>query len=438
MRGVAAVLYGSSYGATVTTSYTSNVACLVLPANKHAVGEMIDYTDTTNSEDGSISVNDSTGKQVCVVFTTALCSYQAGVTYTAIVSNTGQALTYNLVRRDDTSSATCDTPSSTTPGGPSSATTFTTAITARCYRVAAASTDDMWFDVRTTAPAPTGAILMVTDGTGTRVCSFTTICQTTGSTDYQVIAISSDYAGTKVIGHLDTWQMATAAGPAAACAANQVSVNGWAPTSVTLNETTTAYCATISLQTFQTFDIYDAVAGNGAQPLINVYPLTPWKSPYGLTDGICYGGSCSTSSSAVGQAIVLVSLYGAQSPVSVTEQGVCGTGCTRPAAATISAISPASQPAGPADQVTITGTGLTLGTTVMLATAGNPVVIGYGISRPVSVSADGTSLTVQLDTSNITPGEYDIMLNSDSTVSTSAPNYLSNAYTVTAAPTVAS
>jgi hypothetical protein len=133
---------------------------------------------------------------------------------------------------------------------------------------------------------------------------------------------------------------------------------------------------------------------------------------------------------------VLVSLYGAQSPVSLTEQGVCSVGCTRPPAPTISTISPARQPAGTADRVTITGTGLNLGTTVMLATGGNPVVIG-SISQPVSVSADGTSLTVRLDTSAITPGEYDVMLNADYSIPTSSPNYLSNAYTVTAAPTVA-
>jgi hypothetical protein len=194
----------------VTTSYTSNYVCLSLPAAKHAVGEMVDYSDTTNTEDGGIAINDPTGKQACLVLTTALCTYQAGVDYTAILSNTGQAQTYNLVRRDDTSSATCATPASTTPGGASSATTFTSAITARCYRVSAAATDDMWFDVRTAAPYPAGAILSVTDGTGTRVCSFVTICQTSGSTDYRVIAIASDYTGTSYAGHLDTWQMATA------------------------------------------------------------------------------------------------------------------------------------------------------------------------------------------------------------------------------------
>ncbi|WP_034271715.1 IPT/TIG domain-containing protein [Actinospica robiniae] len=427
--------YGSSFGATVTTSYTSNYACLTLPADKHAVGEMVDYTDTTNTEDGGISINDSAGDQACLVLITSLCTFQPGVTYTAILSNSGQAQTYDLVRRDDTSSATCSTPASLTPGAPSTATNFTSAITAHCYRVSAAATDDMWFDVRTTAPYPAGAILAVTDGTGALVCNFVTICQTDGSTDYQVIAIASGYAGTTIAGHLDTWQMATAAGPAAVCAANQLSVDGWGPTSLKLTESAPAYCATISLSTFQSFDVYDAVSGNGAQPLIDVYPLNPWKPPYSFTDGICFGSDCNTASDS-GEAIVLVSLNGAQSPVNLTEQGVCGSGCTRPAAPTISAISPARQPAGTAQKVTVTGTNLNLGTTVMLATAGNPVAYA-SISQPVSVSADGTSLTVLLNTSAVTPGKYDVMLNADYTIPTTSPNYLSNAYTVTAAPTAA-
>ena len=62
-----------------------------------------------------------------------------------------------------------------------------------------------------------------------------------------------------------------------------------------------------------------------------------------------------------------------------------------------------------------------------------PTRSGSTCSTPVSVNAAGTEVTVDLNTSTITPGLYDIMLNADFSQSVTAPNYLSGAYTVTAA-----
>jgi hypothetical protein len=428
--------FGGSWGARVKTSFTSNVACVSIPASQHSTGEMIDYADTTNTEDGDISVNDATGTPVCQVFTTATCTYTAGVTYTAIVSNSGQNQTYHFVRRDVTQSAPCAAAASTTVGGPSTGFNLTSDIDATCYRVTTdAASDDMWFDVRALAPYPAGAILLITDGAGTSVCpSFASLCQISGSTDYQVITIASGYAGVTIPVHLDTWQVTTSAGPAAQCAANPLSVNGWAPISGTLTESDTAYCATVSYQPDQDFDVYSALPDG--TPLIDVYPLSGWSPAYPYS-GICAGGfdgeQCTTPD-ASGTAVLLVTLRGSQSPTNFTVQGVCILSCTgRPGPATISTISPDSQPAGTANEVTVTGTNLNLGTEVMLATAGDPVS-GYWISTPVSVNAAGTQVTVVLNTSAVTPGTYDIMLDADYYESVTSPGYLSGAYTVTAAP----
>lgn len=425
--------FGGTWGATVTTSPISNYACLSLPASQHSIGEMIDYADTTNTEDGGIAIDDPTGAQACQIFTTGTCKYQAGVNYTAILSNTGQNQTYHLVRRDVTQSATCAAPASTDVGGPSTGFALTSALDTTCYRVTAAATDDMWFDVRTLAPYRTGAILIVTDASGAGLCLFATLCQLTGSTDYQVITDTDGYAGISVSAHLDTWRMATASGPAAPCQANALSVNGWAPVSGTLTESATAYCATISVQPNEDFSIYGMDSAiSPAAPLISVYALSNWG---GFNGTLCRGfGSCSTGS-ATGEALLVVGLYGAESPTDFTVQGVCSFGCTgRPGPATISAISPASQPSGSSNEVTVTGTNLNLGTEVMLANNGNPVSLSW-ISQPVSVSADGTALTVMLDTSAVTPGLYDVMLDANYSVPTTSPNYLVGAYTVTAAPT---
>ena len=99
----------------------------------------------------------------------------------------------------------------------------------------------------------------------------------------------------------------------------------------------------------------------------------------------------------------------------------------------MTAISPASQQAGPADQIVITGSGLNLGTQVAFqsesAGAGSATY-----ASQISVNAAGTELTVQLDSQNMTPGEYDVILNGVGyTTGTAGPGYLPNAYTVTAA-----
>ncbi|WP_326855512.1 hypothetical protein [Actinocrinis sp.] len=424
--------FGGSWGATATTSPVSNYACLSIPASQHSTGEMVDYADTTNTEDGGIAIDDPTGAQDCLIFTTGTCKYQAGVNYTAILSNTGQNQTYELVRRDVTQSAQCSTPASTDVGGPSTGFTLDSALDTTCYRVTAAATDDMWFDVRTLAPYPAGAILIVTDGSGTNLCMFSRLCQLTGSTDYQVITDTLAYGGFSVAAHLDTWRLATASGPAAQCQAHQLSVNGWAPVSGTLTESTTAYCATIPVQPDEDFSVVGMTSPPASTPLLGTYNLANWGTYYA---SVCSGfGDCFTSS-ATGQAVLIVSLYGgAESPTGFTIQGLCKFGCTgRPGPATISAISPAAQQAGDSDEVTVTGTNLDLGTEVMLATSGNPVSTNW-ISQPVSVNADGTRLTVRLDTSAVTPGLYDVMLDANYSVPTSSPNYLVGAYTVTAAP----
>ena len=436
--------FGGSYGAQVKLTATSDVGCLSIPAAQHSVGEMIDYSNTANTVNGAIYINDPTGKQACVGNTTAVCSYTAGVAYTALVittSKTGD--TYNIVRRDVSQTANCSTPSSTTVGGPSSGLVLTSDLYAACYRVTGATTDKWWFDARTQAPGTAGAVLEVTNSSGAIICrQWGESCNVTGSTSYQAIVIASNYAGISIAGHVDAWKVGTASGWASQCTAHQLSANGWAPLSATLTETSSAYCAEVAVKPLQNFGIYGTATGSGlSDPWINMYTTADWTSNGGL--GLCYGTNygqfgftCGTQSTdPAGEAVMLVTPYTAPAPVGFTIQGVCQNGCaTPPATATISSISPSTGVAG-SSKVVIKGTNLTLGTQVALASNGSSAGAS---SSPVSVNSAGTALTVFLNTTSVTPGSYDIVLNSVGySVGTPSPGYLPGAYTVTPAPVVA-
>ena len=436
--------FGGSYGAQVKLTAVSDVSCLSIPAAQHSVGEMIDYSNTANSVNGAIYINDLTGKQACVGATTAVCSYTAGVAYSALVITTSNAGdTYDIVRRDVSQTASCATPSSTTVGGPSSGLVLTSDLYAACYRVTGATTDKWWFDERTQAPGTEGAVLEVTNSSGAIICrQWGESCNVTGSTSYQAIVIASNYAGISIAGHIDAWKVGTASGWASQCTAHQLSANGWAPLSATLTETSSAYCAEVAVKPLQNFGIYGTATGSSpSNPWINMYTTADWTTNGGI--GFCYGTNygqfgftCGTQSTdPAGEAVMLVTPSAAPTPVGFTIQGVCQNGCaTPPAAATISSISPATGVAA-LNKVVINGTNLTLGTQVALASNGSSAGAG---SSPVSVNAAGTALTVLLNTTSVTPGKYDIVLNSVGySVGTPSPGYLPGAYTVTPAPVVA-
>src|SRR5579884_3307199 len=433
--------FGGSWG--VQTSLDPSIwgRCFTIPANAHSTGEMIDYANTANNVNAGVTVNDPTGKQVCLGNSLAFCSYQAGVAYTALLqSSSGVTDTYELVRRDVSSTAPCGAPASTTVGAPSTSLMLTSDLDAACFRVAAAATDRWWMDVRAVAPDKAGAVLVVTDPTGKIVCRQWGIsCNVTGSAGYQVVVIASGYTDVPIPAHVDVWKVGTASGWSSQCTAHPLSVTGFPVQNGTLTETSTAYCAVVPVQPSQGFGIYGSDTATGVNTVwISSYLPSDWTNGIGLCQGVNYGSfgfTCSTQSNdPAGDAVFIVTPGGAPTPVSYTMQGVaCRIVCNGipTVQATISSVSPAQGAVG-VDRITITGTGLTLGTRVNLAS--NYSVVSNG-DRPVSVSPDGTSLTVDLYTYGVTPGKYDMVLDySTYTVGTPSPGYLPNAFTVTAAP----
>ncbi|TDU05160.1 hypothetical protein EDD99_3662 [Streptomyces sp. 846.5] len=427
--------FGGSWGATVPLTASSDVKCLSIPANQHSTGEMIDYTNNANKVDGNISVNDPTGKQICIGTSTTICTYKPGVTYTALVQVIGVADTYRIVRRDVSQTASCPAPASTTVGGPSTGFLLTSALDARCIRVSAAAADKIWAGTRADHAGKAGALLLVADAAGQYVCrQWGVSCTVTGSTSYQVIVIAAGYAGIAIPAHVDTWRVGTAAGWAPECTAHPLSANGFAPRSGSLSETSTAYCAVVQLPTSELLGFAIATQPGYGAPNIKMFDSTDWTNQLGLCG---YGGGldnfpfqCETQSSTPGQSVMLLTPGASPTPLSYTLQGVCTQNCPTPRAVlTLSSLSPASGPAGPANQVVVHGTGLTLGTSLELATNGSPVAS----LTPLAAGADGTSLTAVVNTTGVTPGHYDLLPYGYAySGGTPNPQYLPGAYTVTA------
>jgi len=450
--------FGGTWGATVTITQFTDVRCLVIPAGQHSAGEMIDYSNAANVVDGEIDVRDPAGNEICTGNSTAICAYQPGTTYTALVSSTNpDGDTYHLVRRDVSRTAKCAAPASTTIGGPSTTFTLTSDLDTVCYRVTAATADKLWFDVRTvgnTPPPPPGsgsaassAVLQVTNASGAIVCSqYSTPpgCRATGSADYQLIVTAEGYAGIAITTHLDAWRVATASGWAAGCTSHSVNAAGnWGPVSLTLTEQAAGYCALVNgLEPIQSFSIFGTDSAPGQEtPFVNIYSNWDWTQSF--SNGMCgqgnvgqFGFECATNQEQnLSQGILLVAPGSAQSPTAVTMWGVCASECSAPTqTSALTAVSPASQPAG-SNTVVITGTHLTMATQFQLLGNSGPAATG----TTVSVNAAGTKLTLLLNTSGVPTGTYNAWL---SQVSCSPPvpctGYLPNAYTVTAAPAAAS
>lgn len=423
--------FGGSWGATVkTVAGQNNYDCLSIPADQHSTGEMIDYADTTNSEDGDIAVYGPTGTQACLILTTGGCSYQTGVAYDAILNNSGQTQTYDLVRRDISSTATCAAPASTAPGGASTATDLTSDLDTQCYRITAAAADDVLFSATASSAGSATVTLQVADPTGAIVCREwgVTPCQLNGSASYQALVTATGYAGVTIASQLDSWIVSTASGWASQCTAHALSINGWAAVNGTFTQSAAGYCAVISYQPNQSFSVL-GVMDNGTQtPWTDVYTSADWGQSPGF--GLCNSttaGLCQTNGlTSAGQAVLLVTPKNVPYPAQYAIQGVCDSGCTDPIGAeTVTSISPATQQAGPANKIVLTGTNLTLGDSIEFET---PSTLGQGTYAGVAaVNATNTQLTLELNSTGMAPGVYGVY--------DGFQVLLANAYTVTAAPT---
>jgi hypothetical protein len=440
--------FGGSWGTTATLTASNDVTCRVIPSGQHSSGEMIDYSNNANTVDADTYVNDPAGTQVCLGNSTGVCSFKAGVTYTALLLlGSGTTDSFHLVRRDVSQTATCLAPVSTAVGGPSTTIALTSDLDTVCYRVTAKATDDLWFSARTLGPAfpvanyaASGAVMQVTNNAGGIVCrQWGVACHVSGATSYQLIISADDYQGEAITAHLDAWKVGGSSGWAPECAKHQFSVtDGFPAFGGTLTEQSTAYCAVVTMQPNLELDVVGWQSAPGFQQAgLSIYmpaDFGPTGAPFGTTCGSggglpTFGIECGNNTSQPVQGLLLVNLAGnhGMSPVRYTLQGLCWfSTCAHVSSlqGTISGISPASQPAGP-NTFTVTGSGLTYDTQVVLSSE-DPSNTNRAYAAITSVNAAGTSATFTVDTAGLPPGKYD--------VGPSGPGDLPNAYTVTAAP----
>ncbi|MFD9334529.1 hypothetical protein ACFWBF_08970 [Streptomyces sp. NPDC060028] len=446
--------FGPSTGMKVDLTADKQVACLAVAADKHSTAEMIDYSNATNRVNASVQIYDGAGDKVCSTTgsTTTACVFQTGPAYPALLIGTGGTDSYRLVRRDISPTAKCPAPKSLTVGGASTGYTFNSALDSTCLQFKTAATDKLVINVRTPQAAyRTGAQLGVADATGKVVCwTSAGACRVTGSAGYFLFGLAAGYDGTTpIVAHIDTWRVATAAGWAPECTANRVSADSFPVRGGTLTEAAAGYCAVATMKPSQRFKVYgaDNSASSVSNPWVSMLSSTGFGGPrldpmvncMNLNAGD-FKFQCATTSSAVeGEYLLLLDAYTATTPLSYSMQGVCDDGCANwpPKRPDADSVTPATSAAESTTQVVLHGTNLTLGTEVKLASDGNPAS-PYRMSEPVSVSADGTSLTVRLSTFGVAPGTYDVVLDGTwYTAGTRSPGYLPGAYTVTAAPPAA-
>ncbi|APU40738.1 hypothetical protein [Streptomyces sp. TN58] len=427
--------FDATAGAQVSLTSGGRQSCLSLPADQHAAAEVLAYSAPLNQGSGTFYAADPAGNVACIGGPFTACPLASGTPYTVML--VGQAAeTYKLARRDISATAKCAVPASTKVGGQAVSFDLTSVLDARCVRVSGAATDKFWLGARTAggkdAPAAT---VQVVDAGGTFRCrQYTTACRATGSTSYVAIVHTTGYAGKPVHADVDTWKVATSTGWVPECTANRISVAGFPYRSGVLTESSTAYCAVLDMKPSQTFGVGGrftsndlAVAASPERSLLgpDVWEGTGTTSKYGC-DGY---GLCSTESDAkAGQAVLMLSAGRAAPPIEFTMNGSCVTGCGgQQPNPWVSGISPATGPAGTWNQAVVHGADLNLGMELMLMPSGTQYEQGPYL-KPLSVSPDGTSMKVLVDTTGLKPGLYD--------VGPYIGHRITKAYTVTA-PTTA-
>ncbi|MGW7441583.1 hypothetical protein [Streptomyces sp. NPDC054849] len=426
--------FDGSVGAQVSLVAGGLQSCLSLPADQHAAAEVLAYSQPFNREWATFYVADPAGNVACLGGAVLTCPLTPGTPYTVML--VGQADTYKLARRDISATANCAAPVSTKVGGQAVSVDLPSALDARCLRVSGAATDKFWLSARTAGGTnDPSATLQVVDAGGKHLCrQYAAACRVTGSTSYTAIVHTKGYADKPIHTDVDTWKVGTSAGWAAECTANRISVAGFPARSGVLTETSTAYCAVVDMKPSESFGIGVHFTSNdlAAQATPDRSLLGPdvWEGT-GTTSGYrCDGhGLCSSDSDAkAGQAVLMLSAGRTALPVEFTLTGSCVTACSgQQPSPWVSGISPATGPAGTWNQAVVHGQNLTLSSELVLMPSGTQYEHGPYL-KPLSVSPDGTSMKVLVDTTGLKPGLYD--------VGRFIGHRITKAYTVTA-PTTA-
>jgi hypothetical protein len=425
---------GDNVGVIAAFSAGRFASCWSIPAGQHGASDIIGFAPVSGSGTGwaGVTVTDGTGRTVCggSFFASSQllrCTYAPGEAYTLVMTAAPADFQYRLSRKDSSpATARCETPVNTVLGGPAMSGTLVRDEEVRCYRVTPKSTAEAyWLGVRSTEYS---ARYWVTDAAGTSRCSgYVVPCQVSGSTSYQVFIWSSK-DGVQVPYRLDTWYLGANGQPPAQCPA-VAGVPAIGPLTGTLTEQKTAVCVSVPVNNFSDFTV-DITNTAGGEETPEPYYFHTRNETSGLT-GCSYasgGRGCLVTMpfpQRSGMAMFVLAPKTENANLPFRAEIVCEEGevCTAPYA--LGSVSPMRVPNGGVATLTLRGSGLTTGDSVMLTRTGAPSIVA------TIKSASAGVMTVTADVTGATPGAWNVVAR---TADGWPEATLTGGLTVTAAP----
>ncbi|TDD60559.1 hypothetical protein E1263_10695 [Kribbella antibiotica] len=402
--------------------------CLAVPANGHSAAETVEHSRTGaigTATTLALSVGSEEwceGSAAAASFVT--CSYPAGKAAVVLVLGSSDTASHRIARRDVTATAPGCTPvSSTVVGSVSGSGTIPDAATVRCFKVTGAATDQFVANVRN---ADDSIRLDVHNTAGELICrsTYEERCSLRGSAGYQVLAWNDPTIGAGGPFTVETYRVATAAGPAAECTKVN-SAYGFGPITGELTKSKPSSCVTFPMAKDTTLRGHarNQTAG-GTNPTITSFGPTPSDTCESFSgDDGDFG--CDGRETQSWNAVVLLNVPEQPDPAALkyTMDASCETPLCGGATFGVSSVAPASAATGASATVTVKGKSLHLKDVVTFKAAGKPDLVGV----VKSVSADRTAATVTVDLKGAAAGARNLTV--DSFAGGSAT--LASAFTVT-------
>ncbi|WP_112237030.1 hypothetical protein [Kribbella monticola] len=397
-------------GVTASLRPDRFAACYQIPAGAHTAAELVQVSPAAFDE-GQLRLLDTDGHDVCYVNSfnhgREICRVAGTKSYTALLTGKDETASYQLTRRDVTSTAKgCTAITSSVIGATAGTGTLADNSTVRCHKITAAATDQYLIasrDQRQTSHVLTAG------SSGQTVCesSRESRCRATGSTAYQVLVWNDPSLGAAGPYTLDAPRIATAAGPAPECV-RVSSAYGLGPLTGELTTAKNTACFVFSLATDESMS---GTAGNqvagGPDPVV---AGTAGGFPTCLEHA--FGGfDCGYSSHPAGNQLLLVSLP--ENQTTALKYRIVA-GCAKPLCGgqvfSVGSISPKTAVTGTTVKVTIKGTALHHQDVVKLTVAGRPAVTGV----MQAVSWDRTTSVYSFNLTGVAAGVRDFVVTSKS------------------------
>ncbi|MFJ8081912.1 FG-GAP repeat domain-containing protein [Streptomyces sp. NPDC096205] len=382
--------------------------CLSIPADAHSTAEVLQLRAVTGTATASVSVVDTAGRQVCIMYASlsgwTTCALTPGLAHTVLVNGRDSAAAYTLTRSDVTATAKgCAAAPATSVGGPSTGGPQGAPGTLTCRQVTTPDArDTLHLNVR---DALGTANILAFDAEGKAVCSYRNrACAVTGSTSYQVLVAVPSHLQAAGSYRLDALRIATAAGPAEECVKVPNVSYGYGPITGTFDETHTALCRALPTAYDDRFDLAITDTAGGTETAVPALYDASLDNNCMLF--IPSGYQCyltEPSSAEVSPSILVLGLPEKASQTAYRAELSCTYALCGTDEITVGSVTPATGAAGTRAEVTLTGTALRADDKVRITRSGKAIE-----STTVSVAADRRSLTAVLDLTAAEAGDWNL------------------------------